>query len=43
MEGVEIGFIEGSLRVELGLGGVNLIEPSMNPHSTLSESFLYKK
>jgi len=33
IEGVELGFIEGSLRVELGLDGVNLIEPSINPLS----------
>jgi len=34
---VERGFIEGSLRVHWGLGGVNLNQPSLNPLSTLRQ------
>jgi len=33
---VQRGFIEGWERVHWGLGGVNLIEPSLNPLSTLN-------
>ena len=35
IEGVERGFIEGSLRVHWGLVGINLNKPSFNPLSTL--------
>jgi len=42
-EGVERGLREGSLRVHWGLGGVNLIEPSLNPLRTLFEIPLYSK
>ena len=40
-ERVHRGFIEGSLRVHWGLGGVNLNEPSMNPQYTPFGMSLY--
>ena len=40
MFAVHRGFIEGSLRVHWGFGGINLIEPPLNPHLTPFEMSL---